>query len=216
MRVVQSKGTRGSLKWIQRAVALRPDLLKPKALAEIKWVSPLESDDFAEYRDGAFLDRLGFGHLRDDLASFWPSRGPQWDALGLSDGIPVLVEAKAHIREFMSPASHATAAASRDKITKAFNEVRRDLEVHTSVDWLETFYQFTNRLAHLWWFRKRHNVDAHLVFVSFLNDADMDGPHHEEAWEAAFDVARFALGLPKRHGLSAAIHHVMPDVRLLS
>jgi hypothetical protein len=46
---------RGSLKWLRRAVAPRPDLLQPAAPPEVRWVSPFEPDDFAEHRDAAFV-----------------------------------------------------------------------------------------------------------------------------------------------------------------
>jgi hypothetical protein len=47
---------------------------------EIEWRSPLAEDDYAEYRDQCFLDRLGI-KPSIPLEFFWPSRGPQWDGL---------------------------------------------------------------------------------------------------------------------------------------
>ena len=83
-RYALPRGERGSLKWIQRAVNHHPGILNepilrklPSAVA-IKWRSPLEADEFAEYRDADFLERIGAGGLADELSSFWPSRGPQW------------------------------------------------------------------------------------------------------------------------------------------
>jgi|GEM_PF-1898197 putative hemolysin len=40
----------------------------------------------------------------------------------------------------------------------------------------------------------------------------MKGPVSAETWEAAFQTADFALGLPKRHKFSRFIHHVFSDV----
>ena len=80
-RVVQKTGLRGSLKWIQRAVNEHPDVLNAAiGLGEVEWLSPLGSDEYAEYRDGSFLERCGVKHLSSDLEAFWPQRGPQWDA----------------------------------------------------------------------------------------------------------------------------------------
>ena len=214
VRVEQPFGSRGSLKWLQRAIANRPDLLRPRGLPEIVWRSPLAEDSFAEYRDAAFLDRLGLGRLTLGLAAFWPRRGPQWDALGTTVAGPVLVEAKAHLREFFSPGTQAR-GASQERITAAFAAVRADLGVPADTDWCRQFYQYTNRLAHLWWLRQ-HGVAAELLFVSFIGDGDMDGPRHAETWQAAFDTADYALGLPRRHALSQHVHHVMPDVSLLA
>jgi hypothetical protein len=63
-RVPQVVGEKGSLLWIQRAIAERwpsletPILDKVGSDQTIFWRSPLEADGYAEYRDGAFLARL--------------------------------------------------------------------------------------------------------------------------------------------------------------
>ena len=109
MRVVQPVGTRGSLKWIQRAIDARPNVFDPLILAavpgaeHIEWLSPLANDGHAEYRDSHFLERIGHPELAPALAAFWPARGPQWDALARTDdGDVLLVEAKARIGEMLS------------------------------------------------------------------------------------------------------------------
>ncbi|MBL9048975.1 MAG: hypothetical protein JNK19_02555 [Tabrizicola sp.] len=211
MRVVQPEGQRGSLKWIQQAVAWCPELLQPPGLPAITWLSPLRQDGFAEYRDAAFLERLGLTHLSGSLKDFWPKGGPQWDALGLTSRGPVLVEAKAHLREFFSPGTMAS-AASRARIEAAFREVQQDLGLKPRASWADVYYQYANRLAFLWWLHKQ-GVAAELVFVSFLNDRDIGGPESAETWHAAFAGADHVLGLPARHRLAAHVHHVMPDVR---
>jgi len=172
----------------------------------------LAEDGFAEYRDAAFLDRLRLGHLSSRLSAFWPARGPQWDALGLAGDSPVLVEAKAHVKEFLSDATKAQ-PDSRLQIEQAFRQVQQDLGVSGSSDWTQLFYQYANRIAHLWWLREQ-GVEAHLMFVSFLGDDDPNirGPHEPETWQALFAAADYALGLPARHRLSRFIHHVMPRV----
>ncbi len=213
MRIEQPQGRRGSLKWIQRAVAHRPDLLQPPGLPPIRWLSPLAEDGWAEYRDAAFLRRLGLDQLVPELAAWWPSRGPQWDALGLAGDQPVLVEAKAHAAEFRSPPTQA-GFVSRARIEAALSQVKAGLGVPDAVDWTGTFYQFANRLAHLWWLRS-HDVQAHLLFVDFVHDAEMGGPSDSQAWDLAFDEAAQALGLPALHPLSPFVHHSRPDVRSL-
>ncbi len=214
MRCRQPVGQRGSLKWIQRAVASRPDLLQPTGLASIRWLSPLAEDNFAEYRDASFLERLGLGHLGSSLESFWPARGPQWDALGLAGDAPILVEAKAHLRELRAPASQAK-PVSAAHIDAAFLSARTALGVAGINNWRTTYYQLTNRIAHLWWLR--HNgINAHLVFINFINDSEMGGPTHAKEWRDAYETARVAIGLPRDHPLAAAIHHVEPDTSLLS
>lgn len=216
MRVVQPVGTKGSLKWIQRAVENRPDLLCPSRWPEIDWRSPLQSDDFAEYRDGAFLELLGLEGLKPSLADFWPRGGPQWDALGVSREGPVLVEAKAHVREFFSPTTQGS-DDSREKIKAALNAAKVGFGVDVGQDWLSHFYQYTNRLAHLWWFHEQ-GIQARLLFVSFVGDdeAGINGPQHEETWRAVFDCANHVLGLPARHQLARYIGHVHPNVTELA
>ena len=212
MRAGQPEGQRGSLKWIQKAVEKRPDTLQPSDLGRINWLSPTRHDDFAEYRDEAFLRLLGLSHLDASLNDFWPRRGPQWDALGKAGDSVVLVEAKAHIGEFLTPGSKAS-DRSLQKIDAAFAQVRRSLTATGATDWSVTYYQYANRIAHLWWLRK-NGVDAHLLFVSFLGDSDpaIKGPRCKETWRAAYDAADYALGLKKNHKLSRFVHHVMPEV----
>ena len=210
MRVAQKIGTNGSLKWIQRAVKYRPDLLLSKGFADIEWLSPLQVDGFAEYRDGAFLNRIGHGNLAAGLAAFWPRRGPQWDALGRSGETIFLVEAKAYLREVASPPSAASETSLRI-IKDAFAAVKSDLGVDESRDWTRIYYQYANRLAHLWWLRQK-GVEAKLLFVSFLGDKSMGGPSEATVWDIAFRGASAALGLPERHGISDHVMHVHPDV----
>jgi len=211
VRVVQPEGTKGSLRWIQRAIEFAPEAIQPKSLPEIVWKSPTRSDEFAEYRDGSFLKLLGLGHLASKLKDFWPSRGPQWDALGNFDNGVVLVEAKAHLAEFVSPPSQA-GKASLDKINASLEACKKSMCVVSPESWSSKFYQYTNRLAHLDLLRS-NGINAHLLFVDFLWDEDVNGPRTSTEWIAAFSSANAALGLSDNHSLTPFIHHVYPDVR---
>jgi hypothetical protein len=217
-RFPQPSGTRGSLKWIQRAVNGRWPSLDEPILASISgaksiaWVSPREHDDFAEYRDIAFLEKLGVSELAAGLQTFWPSRGPQWDALGRTDnGALLLVEAKAHIAEMCSSGTGA-GEVSRARITARLEEVATALGARPNrAAWTEFFYQLANRIAHLH-FLRRNGAPAWLVLVNFLNDREMGGPTTSEAWRAAYDVAFHVMGLGKRHALTPYIIEVFPVV----
>ncbi|MFZ5746979.1 MAG: hypothetical protein ACOY45_04895 [Pseudomonadota bacterium] len=221
MRIAQPVGERGSLRWIQRAVArhapaLEAPILDHVGAREIEWRSPLSSDAFAEYRDGAFLERVGIGHLRSALADFWPARGPQWDALGITDqGDVLLVEAKAHVRELCSPGSQAS-EASRARIAARLEETARALGARPGhADWIEHFYQLANRLAHLWFLRE-NGVRAWLVLVNFVGDSDMAGPISDREWLAAYRIAWHVMGLGARHPLAPFLVETFPSVEGLS
>jgi hypothetical protein len=210
MRVVQPSGARGSLKWIQRAVNDRPFVLSHPALGSVEWLSPLAADDFAEYRDGAFLDSIGLSQLGSVLDAFWPKRGPQWDALGVAGKSVIVVEAKAHLDELFS--SCKAGEASFRRIETSLDRVRTALKARDGADWTRRFYQYANRLAHLWMLRE-NGVDARLMLVGFLNDSEVNGPEYAEEWMAAYRMMDYALGLPNRHALSSSILHIFPDVR---
>ena len=222
-RVVQPKGTKGSLKWIQRLVNERPDLINQQLAqainlhkdSHINWLSPLRTDDYAEYRDASFTQRLGITLTRRTRESFWPNRGPQWDALGNTDsGIVILVEAKAYLGEIVTPATQAS-ETSRKKITTSLEETKAFLKIRSTVDWSGTFYQYTNRIAHLYLLRILNKIDSYLVFVYFLNDDEMEGPKTIREWQAGIKVMETALGLRKNR-LSRFIIEIFIDVRELS
>jgi hypothetical protein len=88
-RFPQAKAEKGSQKWLQILVNEKQEFLNSLVcdslnFAEnesVEWRSPLKSDDYAEYRDQAFLDRLDIKLEKEPLNQFWPIRGPQWDAL---------------------------------------------------------------------------------------------------------------------------------------
>jgi hypothetical protein len=219
MRAVQNPGSKGSLKWIQLLVNQRPELVEEELRAlvgsreSVEWLSPLREDQFAEYRDGSALKLLGVSDLRRPLRDFWPALGPQWDALARVGEALVLVEAKAHITELFSPPSLAKNETSRRKIESALAETERWLRVRPGLDWSERFYQYANRLAHLYFLREVNGLDAHLVFLYFVGDRKSNGPEDPVAWEAATAVLHEALGIRGRK--VPGMHHLYVDVRAI-
>ena len=152
---------RGSQRWLQLAVNRCPDVID-EAIAKaidlehgetIQWLSPLESDAFTEYKDHAFLERLGISPQYRRLEDFWPTQGPVWDGLArTSDGRCPLIEAKANIPEFDTCPTGAS-GGSLSKIRNAFDETRAFLRIRSKTDWAKCFYQYGNRLAHLYFLR---------------------------------------------------------------
>lgn len=184
--------------------------------SRIEWSSPVVDDEFAEYRDASFLQRLGLARLAPALGEFWPARGPQWDALGRTDrGDVLLVEAKAHVGEICSPPSQAS-AASREKIALRLEETAAALGVRAGhAPWIEHFYQLGNRLAHLHFLRTA-GEPAWLVLANFIGDDDMNGPSDPAEWRSAYQVVWHVMGLRTRHRLSPFVIETFPDARSLT
>lgn len=211
---------RGSLKWIRRAVNDFPDLLNQRmreALtlppeAPITWTSPLASDEFAEYRDDDFIRLCEVPLPQRPLKEFWPVRGPQWDALArIGSCGALIVEAKANIPEVVSPGTGAV-GERRELLEKSLTELKLFLGVDPGISWSGKFYQYANRLAHLYFLREVNRQDAYLAFVYFTGDSDVEGPATVAEWKAALTVAKGALGVPKRHRLSKYVADVFIDV----
>ena len=215
----QKLGTRGSLAWTQTLVNAYPRQLNAAVgpvvgidSGTIEWVSPLASDEHAEFRDQGFLDRLGIVLERVPLPDFWPAGGPQWDALAKAPGRVLMVEAKAHLPEMTS--SCAAGPRSLPRIRASLDLVRQAIGADGASDWTAPYYQYANRLAHLHLLRELNGIDAELVLLCFLNDVDMRGPSTPGEWMAGFDRVQHHLGI-RPHPLLDHVHHVFVDVRTI-
>ncbi len=218
-RYPQDPNSHGSLKDLQVAINVKKkclDAVISKAIGKqtnIDWRSPLQSDDYAEYRDEDFLRRLGIlNKMKYPLINFWPGYGPQWDALGVSGDEIILVEAKANIPEMVSPGTGAKDPQSIKKIGNSLDEVKKYLSVSNSIDWTGTFYQYVNRIAHLYYLREKNQIKAHLLFIYFINDVSVDGPKTKDEWLGAIQTMECYLGLAKKHKLRKYIHDIFIGV----
>ncbi len=220
-RIIQPKGTKGSLKWIQHLVNDCPDVLSKPVIDAIgadkgqpvEWLSPKADDDYSEYRDEDFLDLLGIKLAKTSLNDFWPKRGPQWDALGrIEDKTYFLAEAKAHVSEIIS-SSQAKSAKSKSLINNSLDETRKYLQLNPNIDLSKGFYQYSNRLAQLYLLRKLNNIPAYLVFVYFIND-NTHIPTSREEWNGALQLMHSLLGTHK-HKLSKYVFEVFIDIEKL-
>lgn len=217
-RIIQPNGTKGSLKWIQHVVNDCPDVLSNTVIDAIgvdkeqpvEWLSPKADDDYSEYRDQDFLDLLGIKLSETSFNDFWPKRGPQWDALGrIEDKAYFLVEAKAHVSEIIS-SSQAKSAKSKALINNSLDETRKYLKLNPNIDLSKGFYQYSNRLAHLYLLRKLNNIPAYLIFVYFTND-HTHVPTTRDEWKGALQLMYAILGTHK-HKLSKYVIDVFIDV----
>lgn len=192
--------------------------LRTYAAANPIWVSPLASKDYLEYQDEQFLGAIGFSQLASELSHFWPKRGPVWDALAMVDGKDrsrgvLLLEAKSHIPELGSPSSACGAKGkSLERILNTFNVVKQSLGVNPEADWTGDFYQYANRLAHLYFLYSVCRVPTWMVFLYFVGDVEQNGPLTTAEWADALDHLKKTLGLPDRHPLDERIVSVFAPV----
>lgn len=221
-RIKQDSGGHGSLKDIQVLVnknqVLIDTLIKSAfselAKEDILWTSPLENDEFAEYRDDDFLIKVGLDPNEIQLDKFWPTKGPQWDALAhTTGGKIILVEAKANIPEIVSSATGA-GEISKALIDKSLSETKAFLNINNEIDWSGKFYQYTNRLAHLYFLREKFKKQTFLINIYFIGDETVSGPETKQEWDGAIKVLHSYLGL-SRHKLSKYMADIFIDINEL-
>jgi len=90
--------------------------------------------------------------------------------------------------------------------------VQRFLGIHPIVDWSEVFYQYANRLAHLYLLRQLNDLPAFLIFLYFTGDKEMGVPSTPDEWKSAIQVVKGVLGLRENHRLSKYIIDIFIDI----
>jgi hypothetical protein len=211
-RFLPSKSdTERSQKLLQRLIS-NESFATSIAGQSIRWVSPVADDDFAEYNDADFLKRLGVAPEKVSLHDFWPKMGPHWDALGVAaDGTVILVEAKAYIEEMDTDRCKAS-PASLEKIEKSLSATSKFMGAKPKGNWARTFYQMTNRLAHLYYLHSLNRIPTELWFVCFCNHPDPRITTSKEEWLGAIRLVESHLGIQGgRHKLKERIRHIFVD-----
>lgn len=218
MKAPQPIGKKGSLKWIQILINNCSHILDQHLLHNLKldlekieWLSPLKKERYAEYRDDDFLNLLGLEKFNEKLHDFWPKRGPQWDALGKGNekGPYFLVEAKANIPEIIS-SSQAKSEKSISRIKDSLFETQKYLNCKSPLNWESGLYQYSNRIAHLYFLRCLCKVEAYMIFIYFLDD-HTHIPTSKQEWTGAIYLQKQLMGL-KRHKLQRYVVDVFLDV----
>lgn len=217
MKVAQPKGEKGSLKWIQELINNNSELLNKKIQTHIKhdlslteWLSPKKEDGFTEYRDKDFLKVLGIEQYQSRLFDFWPKGGPQWDALGKTENnFYFIVEAKANIPELTS-SCQATSEKSKEKIRNSIIRTKKFLNATSGKNWFNGFYQYANRLCHLYFLRELCGVNAYLILVYFCNDTTHI-PTSIEQWKGAMKLQKHLMALTK-HRLQKYVIEILIDI----
>jgi hypothetical protein len=81
-------------------------------------------------------------------------------------------------------------------ISESLDETQHWLNCRNSlIDWKYGFYQYANRLAHLYFLRQKSSKEAFLLFLYFVNDPTHI-PTSLEAWNGALDLQKKLMGLP--------------------
>ena len=148
MSEINNKALKGSKLYLQNYMKYNSNKLSEMILSaspslvaftgdikSIEWKSPLENENFYEYRDD-FLEVLNLDKDYIDIANsklkeFWPKNGPQWDGLAIiknknvESGV-LLIEAKAHINETNSTLK----ATSYESINKIKESIRISQEYY--------------------------------------------------------------------------------------
>jgi hypothetical protein len=182
------KAIKGSQYWIQEIINGKNVHVLDNAIGfgKVRWLSPL-AKDYKEYQ-------LSNNYIRSQLFdgygdfTFWPSRQPQWDAIGIVEKKIILVEAKAYPKEAIGNKTKSKNEDNIKLIDKALTTARQDylkLQKNQSpiMCWNDTYYQFANRLTFLH-FLTDQNYDVVLVFLNVVNDASHK-PVDMIEWKAA-------------------------------
>ncbi|GGD26403.1 hypothetical protein [Flavobacterium orientale] len=179
--------------WLRKLInehsnLLNEYLLENKIISKkdiIEWLSPISNDDNAEYYDEEFLEKLKIdkNKLKIPLKEFWPSGGPRWDGIGKTNTNKYfLIEAKAHIEEAVDYGSGAKAIKSINLIEKSIEEAKNFYSNNQSAYWQKPFYQYANRLAHLYYLKELNELNAYVIFIYFCNAPDVVKPTSKEEW----------------------------------
>ena len=105
-----------------------------------------------------------------------------------------LVEAKADVPEIVSFCG-AKDKKSLKIISASLSETQRWLNCkEPQIDWKYGFYQYANRIAHLYFLREKAHKETYLIFLYFVGD-----PTHIstslEAWNSALKLQKKLMGL---------------------
>ena len=80
-------------------------------------------------------------------------------------------------------------------ISKRLDDTQRWLNCRApSIDWKCGFYQYANRLAHLYFLREKAGKEAYLIFLYFIADLTHISASRE-AWNSALKLQKKLMGL---------------------
>jgi hypothetical protein len=150
--------------------------------------------------DGGFLEQLELGHMKTELAAFWPRSGPRWDGLAIlrtvgaqSPAGYLLIEGKSYPGEVYGSGCKATPDSPQAKlIEKSLGASKRTLGVRDTAMWMGRLYQYANRLAHVCFLHEHTGLPVWLVNLCFTGDPR--SPYSEEDWRESLAKIKHELG----------------------
>lgn len=141
----------------------------------IQWKSPLQKDNYREYRN-EFLELVEeWKDKKSILETYWAKQGPHWDGIAVVKGKNenkglLLVEAKAHLDEMKSKIQ-AKDPNSISLIKSTLKEVMQSFGSKAPIEiWLNNYYQLANRLAYLYILNEKLHIPTWLILLNFVND----------------------------------------------
>ena len=121
--------------------------------------------------------------------------GRDGDGLAKTEsGKLILVEAKAYIEEGVDYSSKA-GPRSLERIGEALARAKQAFAAANGASWDVPFYQYANRLAHLYFARELNALDAYLLFLYFADAPDVPEPCTIQQWQGAVRLTEKCLGI---------------------
>ena len=170
-----------------------------------------------------YFSEIGRYDVVNAWSGFWPQSGrPQmwdgWAVVGFKDGTEeiLVVESKANSSEFETPGT-GSKGSSWTKILRSLDETKAFLNVPTDAVWYETYYQFCNRLATLYFLNEKVEEPSRLLMIYFVGDKFPDGrdcPQSQDTWGSLISKMNQGIKLPRDHRYSARVIDVFLDVTL--
>ena len=165
---------------------------------------------------------------------YWPASEPgkgappKWDAVGRIPGHTFLLDSEEGVEEWLLVEAKAHLGELETRYTgsdKSLGMIRRAMEstaktvTHGGIPtdaWLNTYYQYANRLALLNFFCQVNEtfVPTRLIFIYFYGElmADCKCPQTQDEWEAHLATVHSALDLNLQAPLMQRVHEVFIPV----
>ncbi len=121
-----------------------------------------------------FENLSNYNSILNEWKDFWPQKGNahNWDGIFIQNGIWYFVEAKANLEEASQKCS-AESPKSIENIIRAFEMTCGNRSL--AEKWQKSnCYQLANRLAFVHFCKEKVDIEAKLLYISFINGYDIN------------------------------------------